>query len=166
MNWLRATFVLRKPHTYIITSRRPVVFLEKGVVKIYNKFTREHPRRSVISINLISNFIEITLRYGCCPVNLLHIFRTPFLKNTSGRLLPYHVNTTFWDFIIFLTKVIYSSVWHLWFKFSLLFKLHFTCFKYFMVWLLNYISLNLGSWVPNPGSVSWFLVNEYAIRYC
>ena len=29
-----------------------------------------------------SNFIEITLRHGCCPVNLLHIFRTPFIKNT------------------------------------------------------------------------------------
>ena len=34
-----------------------------------------------------SNFIEITLRHGCSPVNLLHIFRTPFAKNTSGRLL-------------------------------------------------------------------------------
>ena len=30
--------------------------------------------------------VEITLRHGCPPVNLLHIFRTPFLKNTSGRL--------------------------------------------------------------------------------
>ena len=34
-----------------------------------------------------SNFIEIALRHGCSPVNLLHIFKTPFLKNTSGRLL-------------------------------------------------------------------------------
>ena len=34
-----------------------------------------------------SNFIEITLRYGCSPVNLLHIFITPFPKNTSRRLL-------------------------------------------------------------------------------
>ena len=29
-------------------------------------------------------FIEITLRQRCSPVNLLHIFRTPFPKNTSG----------------------------------------------------------------------------------
>ena len=29
-----------------------------------------------------SNFIEIVLRHGCSPVNLLDIFRTPFLKNT------------------------------------------------------------------------------------
>ena len=34
-----------------------------------------------------NNFIEITLRYGCSPVNLLQIFRTPFPKNTSGGLL-------------------------------------------------------------------------------
>ena len=34
------------------------------------------------------DFIEITLRHGCFPVNLLHIFRTAFLKNTSEFLLP------------------------------------------------------------------------------
>ena len=33
--------------------------------------------------------IEIALRHGCSPINLLHIFRTPFLKNTSGWLLLY-----------------------------------------------------------------------------
>ena len=27
------------------------------------------------------------IRHGCSPVNLLHIFRTPFPKNTSGGLL-------------------------------------------------------------------------------
>ena len=30
------------------------------------------------------DFIEIALRHGCSPVNLLHIFRTAFLKNTSA----------------------------------------------------------------------------------
>ena len=34
-----------------------------------------------------SNFIEFKLRHRCSPVNLLRIFRTPFPKNTSGRLL-------------------------------------------------------------------------------
>ena len=33
------------------------------------------------------NKVEMTLRHGCSPVNLLHIFRTPFPKNTSGWLL-------------------------------------------------------------------------------
>ena len=40
-----------------------------------------------IRLKLLRNFIEITLRHGCSPVNLLHIFRTPFTKNTSGWLL-------------------------------------------------------------------------------
>ena len=43
------------------------MFLEKGVLKICCKFTEE--------------------RYGCSPVNLLHIFRTPFHKNTYVGLL-------------------------------------------------------------------------------
>ena len=33
------------------------------------------------------NFIQITLRYGFSPANLLHIFRTPFPRNTFGWLL-------------------------------------------------------------------------------
>ena len=33
---------------------------------------------------LQSSLIEITFRHGCSPVNLLHIFRTLFSKNTSG----------------------------------------------------------------------------------
>ena len=41
----------------------------------------------MISIKLQSSIIEITLGHSCSPVNLLHIFRTPFLKNTSRRLL-------------------------------------------------------------------------------
>ena len=55
-------------------SSHPDVFLGKGVLKICSKFTGEH------------NFIEITLRHRCSPVNLLHIFRTPFPKYTSGWL--------------------------------------------------------------------------------
>ena len=65
-------------------SSHPEVFLGKGVLKISSKFTGEHPCRSVISIKLQSSFIEIALRHGCSPVNLLHILRTPFPRNTSG----------------------------------------------------------------------------------
>ena len=46
-----------------------------------------NPCGSVISIKLQSNFIEITLRHGCSPVHLLHIFRTPLLNNISEWLL-------------------------------------------------------------------------------
>ena len=64
------------------------MLLGKGVLKKYSKFSREHPCRSVIPIKLQRNFTEITIRRGCSPLNLLHILRTPFPKNTSGRLLP------------------------------------------------------------------------------
>ena len=71
----------------IYRSSHPEVFPGKVVLKIYSKFTGEYPCRSAISIKLLRNFIEIALQHGGSPVNLLHIFRTPFLKNTSGWLL-------------------------------------------------------------------------------
>ena len=76
----------------------PEVFLGKVVLKISSKSTGEHPWRNVISKNSASNFIEITLRHGCSPVNLLHIFRTPFPKNTSGWLLLQPLQRFFKDF--------------------------------------------------------------------
>ena len=36
---------------------------------------------------MLCNFIEIARRHGCSSLNLLHIFRTPFPKNTCGGLL-------------------------------------------------------------------------------
>ena len=67
------------------------MFRVKDVLKICNKFTEEHFCQNVISIKLLCNFIEKTFQHGCSPVNMLHIFRTSFPKNTSGRLLlPYN----------------------------------------------------------------------------
>ena len=59
----------------------------KRCSEICSKFKGEHPCRSAISIKLLCNFTEITFRHGCSLVNLLYIYRTPFLKNTSGGLL-------------------------------------------------------------------------------
>ena len=61
--------------------------LEKDILKIWSKYTGEHPCLSAISIKLLCNFTEIVLRHGCSPLNLLHIFGTPFPRNTSGWLL-------------------------------------------------------------------------------
>ena len=79
-------------HHSSVTSSHPEVFLGK-LVKICSKFTGEHPCRSTISIKLQSKLIEIRLRRGCSPVNLMYIFRTPFLENTSGWLLLFSVMT-------------------------------------------------------------------------
>ena len=75
---------------WFIRKSHPEMFLGKDVLEICSKFTGEHPCQSAISITLQSNFIEITLRHGCSPLNLSHIFRTSFLKKTSGWLLLIH----------------------------------------------------------------------------
>ena len=54
--------------TSILGSSRPEVFLRKSVLKICRKFTGDYLCRSVISIQLLYNFIEIALWHGCSPV--------------------------------------------------------------------------------------------------
>ena len=64
-------------------------------------------------------FIKITLQHGCSSVNLLHIFRTPFTKSTSRRLL---LNLRGWfndeqapilyETRVFLAKLLIQSLLH------------------------------------------------------
>ena len=80
-NLCKKNTILQWCNVYLLKeSRPPEVFLGKRVLEICSKFTKEHPCRSVISVKLQSNFIEITLWHGPSPVNLLHVFRTPFYK--------------------------------------------------------------------------------------
>ena len=62
--------------------------------------------KSVVSIKLLCNFIEITLQHGCSPVNLLHIFRTP-----SEGWTP--MEGCFWHCWISKTKYRLGSDWKL-----------------------------------------------------
>ena len=78
-------------------SSRPEVFLRKGVLKTYCKFTGEHPCRSVISINLLCNFIKIALWHVCSPVNLLYIFRTPLNGSFCGFEMRFPKKVRFLD---------------------------------------------------------------------
>ena len=55
--------------------------------------------RGVLKERSSENMQQIYLRYGCFPINLLHIFGGPFLKNTSGWLLLLLVwYTTTWKY--------------------------------------------------------------------
>ena len=83
--FMNSTIFIKKPSNFLevmvlifklktIRSSRLKIFLEKGVLKIYSKFTGQ-------------SAISIKLQNECSPVNLLHIFRTSFSGNTSGRLL-------------------------------------------------------------------------------
>ena len=46
-----------------VRSSPQELFLGKGVLKICRKVTKEHPGRSVISIELLCKFIEMILRH-------------------------------------------------------------------------------------------------------
>ena len=59
------------------------MFYKKRFLKIEKVVLKAPALESLFLVN----FVEIALRHGCSPVNLLHIFRTPFLKNTSGWLV-------------------------------------------------------------------------------
>ena len=65
---------LKQPFRAVLEKR-----CSENMQKIY--------RRTPMPKRDYSNFIEIALRHGCSPVNLLHIFRIPFHKNTFGWLL-------------------------------------------------------------------------------
>ena len=60
-----------------------------GVHSSHRQYCKTIYLQVIESNKLLSSVIEIALRHGCSPVNWLHIFRTPFLKNTSGRLVLY-----------------------------------------------------------------------------
>ena len=72
---------------YKIQKQSPRRVPRKRCFEDMQQIYRKTPMRSVILIKLFCNFIETTLQHGSSPVNLLHIFRTTFLKNTAGWLL-------------------------------------------------------------------------------
>ena len=72
-------------------NSHPEAFLGKGVLETCSNFTEEYPCRSVISIKLLCN--------------LLHIFRTPFHKNTFGQLLLKRSIIPFYAFRLFSSSL-------------------------------------------------------------
>ena len=60
--------------------------------QMFAGFGQKQPSRGILKKSCSENkqqiyrthLIEIIPRHTCSPVNLLHIFRTPFTKNTSG----------------------------------------------------------------------------------
>ena len=78
-------------HVFLISrSSYPEVFLRHLFWK-YVANLQENTHAEVWFQSSCCSFIEITLRHGSSPVNLLHIFRIPFPRNTSGWLLLYFI---------------------------------------------------------------------------
>ena len=101
------------------------VYLGKSVLKTCIKFTGEHSCQSAISIKLLCNFIEIALRHGCSPVNLLHIFRYLLLRTLSegcfwckATLLPVR-SFVYWKYLLFTYEslIFFLSFIYIWYMF-------------------------------------------------
>ena len=65
-----------------LRSSRPELFCKKGVLKHFAKFTGKHLCQS-----LFFNKVAGLAVGRCFPVSFAQFLRTPFLQNTSGRLL-------------------------------------------------------------------------------
>ena len=73
--------------TWQIQKRPPRGIPRKRCSENMQQIYREQPMLKCDLIKLQGNFIEIAHWHGCSPVILLHIFRTPFLRNTSRQPL-------------------------------------------------------------------------------
>ena len=76
-------FLLVENHLKKVYQKQP----SRGILRNRCSENIQQIYRRTRMSKLRSKFIEITLRRGCSPVTLLHIFRTVFPKNTSGWVL-------------------------------------------------------------------------------
>ena len=67
--------------------------LSKRCSENMQQFCRRTPMLKCKSIKLLCNFCKITFRYGCSSVNLLHVFRKPFSKNTSEGMFLFFISS-------------------------------------------------------------------------
>ena len=77
--------------TCCFRKQPPEVFYKKGVLENFAKFTAKHLCQSLF-LNKIAGLrsailLKKRLWHRCFPANFAKFSRTPFLQNTSGRLL-------------------------------------------------------------------------------
>ena len=65
--------------------------VRKGVLRNFAKFTGKHLRQSLffnkVAVLRPATLLKKRLWHRCFPVNFAKFLRTPFLQNTSGRML-------------------------------------------------------------------------------
>ena len=78
-------------HWLFFRISRPVVFCKKGVLRNFAKFIGKHLCQNLFFDKVAGLRPETLLKkrlcHRCFPMNFAEFLRTPFLQNTSGRLL-------------------------------------------------------------------------------
>ena len=72
-------------HLHTIRSSHQRCSIIKGILRNFTKFTGKHLCQSLRPATLLKK----RLWHGCFPMNFVKFSRTPYLQNTSGRLLLY-----------------------------------------------------------------------------
>ena len=87
--WKNGCKVLILSLTLLRKSGR-CIWISIGVLLVFDHFGKcivnVNNKKKYVQNELLCNFIEITLQHGRSPVNLLHIFRISFRRNTSEWL--------------------------------------------------------------------------------
>ena len=86
---------MSRPRSIYVQKQPPRAAPRKRCSENIQQIYRRTP---VPEFGLNNNFIEIALRHGCSPVNLPHIFSTPFSRNTSGWQLLYVTYVIYYHF--------------------------------------------------------------------
>ena len=80
----------QKNETYLRSSHQRCS-MRKGVLRNFTKFTGKHLCQNLFFNKFVglrpATLLNKRLWHRCFPVNFVKFRRTPFLKNTSGRLL-------------------------------------------------------------------------------
>ena len=84
--------------------------MKKGVLRNFTKFTGKQLCQSLF-FNKVAGLRPATLLkkrlwHSCFPVNFVKFLRTPFLQNTSGRLLPY---ISFYLSLVFMFSTLFPQ---------------------------------------------------------
>ena len=89
-------------HGVMFRSSHQRCSMKKDVLRNFSEFTGKHLCHSLcLGLQL---YLKKRLWHRCFPVNLEKFLRTPFLQNTSGRLLLYvH---------FFMVNVLHLSIFH------------------------------------------------------
>ena len=102
--------------------------LQKVLLIFLRKKLQKQPSRGALKKSCSENMQQIyrrtpmlkcdfTHRHGCSPANLLHIFRTPFSKNTSRWLLLELIfaivskTQTILEFLLYSTSYLGPKIW-------------------------------------------------------
>ena len=83
--------ILMNSRHIIIRSSDRRCSIKKGVLRNFVKFTGKSLRQSLFFNKVAglrcATLLKNRLWHRCFPVNFIKLLKTPFLKNTSGRLL-------------------------------------------------------------------------------